>query len=83
MKVYLRTWRFGQDTVMEFHGAQVHYDIPGHLLIVREPVLDSRLGDVTAVTITNGDEWTSERCPATCEHHPLEVVETHTAKFQE
>ena len=83
MKVFLRTWRFGQDTVMQFHGRQVRYDIPGHLLIIKEPVLDNLLGDVTAVTITNGDEWTSELCPATCEQHPMEVRETHTAQFQE
>ena len=72
MKAYVRTWRFGQDTVMQYHGKEVSYDSAAHVLFIKFPVLDSGRGDITAVTIVAGDEWSSELCGPDCTHHPDE-----------
>lgn len=71
MIVYLRTWRFGIDTVLEFHGAHVHYDDANAILSIDRPVLKGREGVQTVVTVVSGDEFTVERCgfEQPCVHH--------------
>ena len=81
MKVFVRTWRFGQDTTVAMHGKGVEYDSAAHLLIVRRPVLDSGLGDAIGYTITAGDEWTTELCGADCSDHPGEAFEITGTKI--
>jgi hypothetical protein len=74
VKAFVRTWRFNQDTVVGFHGAWVSYDTAAHILIIGRPVLENRIGDVTAFTITAGDEFTVETC-VDCKDHPREPDE--------
>jgi hypothetical protein len=68
VKVFVRTWRFGQDTTVEMHGDTVSYDVSGHLLLVGKPVLDSGKGVLLGYTITAGDEFTVECCTG-CDLH--------------
>ena len=64
---------------MENHGYRVAYDPAAHVLYIHNPVLEGdRIGVVTAITITSGDEWSAVRCDSACKWHAHEGMSTGT-----
>ena len=74
MKALIRTWRFGQDAVVQLHGDRVAYDSGAHILYMHHPLIPDfgAPGVLTGYTITAGDEWTVLPCDAECVHHSTE-----------
>jgi hypothetical protein len=76
--IHLRTWRFGSDTVLVYHGSDWAYDALNAILTIHDPVLEEGVGVATVVSVLNTDEFTVQECrvvynplaPTECDHKP-------------
>ena len=64
MIVYLRTYRYGVQADMTYHGSRLEFDDEYNWLTIHEPWIEGQ--DVpavlTQVTLVNGDEFTVTQC---------------------
>lgn len=80
MKVFLRTWRYGVEATLAYHGDSAIHDAVNSVLEIRRPVLDYGIGIATSVTITSGDEFTVVYCDG-CPEHPEETILPETTSL--
>lgn len=82
MIVYLKTWRYSIVSTNVYHGSAVKVDTDNGYFHVVKPVLEEDIGELTSVTIVQGDEFTIVQCE-NCKDHPEEPTQEKAVDFAE
>lgn len=74
MRIELHTWRYGQETTLQYHGKTWRYDAHNMVLEIIEPVIEKGAGAhviarATVVTSLTGEQFTVFPCSRACELH--------------